>query len=101
MEIAGWIIWGLACFVLSIHILLIFFGSDPGTRRLAMRYSLLLIVGLGVTAFLNVSKLHLLWWLPITFVFNLLHFQWSVKKDLMNYMRDLPNHRESSERPED
>lgn len=35
-----------------------------------MRHSLLLIAGVTITAITQISKLHLLWWVPLTFFLN-------------------------------
>jgi hypothetical protein len=79
MNIIGWLVWGLACLILVTQ-LPSAFHSDGGIARLARRFCLFIIVGLAVTAFLDVSKLHLLWWIPVTYFLNLALFSWSMNR---------------------
>jgi hypothetical protein len=81
MNIVGWLIWGLACLILLTQVPSAF-HHDGGVARLARRFCLFIIVGLIVTAFLDVSKLHLIWWIPATYFLNLALFSWSVNRKM-------------------
>jgi hypothetical protein len=90
MEIAGWIVWGLACLILVTQLPLSF-HRDGGVARLATRYSLFIVAGLIATVFLDISKLHLIWWLPFTYFLNFALFNWSVKRKVSKSMEELLN----------
>ncbi len=70
MTVFGWIVWALACVVLLSFLLAALFSKDSSLRAHHMRHSLLLIAGLIITAITQISKLHLLWWVPLTFFLN-------------------------------
>ncbi len=91
MEIVGWVVWGLTCLILITQLPLSF-HRDPGVGRLATRFSLFILVGLIATAFINVSKLHLIWWLPFTYFLNFILFEWSVNRKVAKSMRELLDH---------
>lgn len=70
MYIIEWTIWGISFLILLIQIKLL--GSKDGTvQLLAKRFSYFIIFGLIITAILNVSKFHLIWWMPFTYFLNL------------------------------
>lgn len=73
MIIIGWVVWGVALVILIVQVAL-FYHRDPGVARLAKRFAFLIIIGLAITVFINLSKLHLLWWLPVCYIFNMLFF---------------------------
>jgi hypothetical protein len=72
MIIAEWIVWGIACIVLLTFIGAALTTRDSGLRRHHTQHCFLLTIGLVVTIITPMSKLHLLWWVPITFVINML-----------------------------
>ena len=70
MQSIRWIVWGTALAIFISQVVFIF-HRDPGKRRLAMKFAFLIAIGLAVTVFTNISKLHLLWWLPLCLFINL------------------------------
>ncbi len=70
MIIAGWIVWGIGLFYCIIFFLKR--HQDGGVVMLTRRYAVLLAIGLTVTLFADVSKLHLLWWGPLAYPLNLM-----------------------------
>jgi hypothetical protein len=70
MYFIRWFVWGSALAIFISQVVFIF-HRDPGKRRLAMRFAFLIAIGLAVTVFTNISKLHLLWWVPLVFFINL------------------------------
>ena len=70
MIVFGWIVWALACVVLLSFLSAALSSKDSGLRAHHMRQSLLLIAGVTITAITQISKLHLLWWVPLTFFLN-------------------------------
>ena len=79
MNIIGWVVWGIALLIFFVQVAL-FFSHDPGVGRLAKRTAFLIALGLVVTVLTNFSKLHLLWWVLLSFFFNLFFFRVSVKR---------------------
>lgn len=66
MTIIGWSIWGLSCLVFLLFAKDIFDGRT--LVRIATRMiSVCLFIGLVTTAATDISKLHLLWFIPVTF----------------------------------
>lgn len=63
MQIFEWIVWGAGCVALLIGLMLSSQGKIMGTP--AKLFSLCMIVGLAVTYFVAISKLHLLWYGPV------------------------------------
>ncbi len=74
MAVIGWIIWTSCVLFFLIHLLLAVNSSDGGTRILAKRYAILLVIGLTLTAIGPFSKFHLLWWAPAMWCLNLIYF---------------------------
>lgn len=70
MYFISWFVWGVALAIFIAQLVFIF-HRDPGLRRLAKMFAFLIAIGLAVTAFTNLSKLHLLWWVPLGFFINL------------------------------
>ncbi len=70
MIVFGWIVWGIACFVFLSFVFAAFSSRDLGLRAHHMRHSLLIAAGLIITFVTQISKLHLLWWIPLTFFLN-------------------------------
>lgn len=88
MNILGWIVWAVAMFVFIVHIFL-FSHSDPGVSRLAKRFSFLIAIGLAITAFTKLSKSHLIWWIPVVYIFNLLAFSAGVHRGAEKFIEKL------------
>jgi len=88
MYILSWVVWVIALLVLFIHIPL-FFHRDPGVGRLAKRFSLLIVIGLLITVLTDLSKFHLIWWLPFVYVFNLFTFKAGVYRRAAKFMENL------------
>ena len=70
MSFIRWVVWGTALAIFISQFIFIF-RRDPAKRRLAMRFAFLIAIGLAVTVFTNISKLHLLWWVPLALFINL------------------------------
>ena len=70
MAIIEWVIWAIACVVMLSFFLAALFQRDPVMRSYHMRNCLLLVIGLLVTVITPISKLHLLWWVPVTLFLN-------------------------------
>lgn len=69
MLVVSWIIWGLTCLAL-----LMFFFNTFDDRRIVKIASIIICIGiffaLVVTTFLNISKFHLLWFVPVIFIIS-------------------------------
>jgi len=72
MAIFEWVVWAIACAILMSFFLAALSQRDPGLRNHHMRHCLLLGTGLLITVITPMSKLHLLWWVPVTFFLNML-----------------------------
>jgi hypothetical protein len=72
LTIGEWIVWSIGLFYCIVFLLVR--HQDGGVVMLQRRYALLLGIGLLVTLFADVSKLHLLWWAALAFPLNLLLF---------------------------
>ena len=72
MTVASWVVWGTGL----LYCIVFFFTrhQDGGVVMLSRRYAVLLAIGLIVTLFTDVSKLHLLWWAPLAYPLNLMLF---------------------------
>lgn len=71
-TIAGWVVWGVGLLYCIVFFLIP--HQDRGVTMLQRRFAVLLAIGLIVTLFANVSKLHLLWWAPLAYSLNVLLF---------------------------
>lgn len=81
MTIINWIIWGITCLI-AIAQIPSMTNKDGGVKTLAMRFFLLLTIGLIITAIAPISKLHLLWWIPVSYLGNAFVFNYLVSKSL-------------------
>jgi hypothetical protein len=67
MNIIEWIVWGI-----GVLVLIVFFPMclhrEPLIARLFKVFAVLIVAGLIVTAFTQLSKFHLLWWIPVSFI---------------------------------
>ena len=74
MVIFEWVIWAITCVIFLSFILAALSAFDPELRSYLWRQCLLLSLGLVMTNLMAISKLHLLWWVPITFILNIMLF---------------------------
>lgn len=88
MVIFEWVVWAIACVFLLSFLLAGLSQRDPGLRSHHMRYCLLILPGLLVTIIIPLSKLHLLWWVPVTFFLNMLLSNVLVFFRLKRHMRN-------------
>jgi hypothetical protein len=65
MVILGWIVW---CLVAVVALFLMSGSSYPGVGYIMRIQGFVLVIGLVVTLLTPVSKLHLLWVVPLAFV---------------------------------
>lgn len=70
INILSWAVWACGILVLANQFPFAYFSKDGGIRILAKRYSMLIIFGLLITAFTDISKFHLLWWIPAAYYIN-------------------------------
>ena len=84
MYILSWIIWAIAMITLLIQIPL-FFHRDAGVSRLAKRFAFLIAVGLTITLFTNLSKFHLIWWVPVVYTCNLFTFAAGINRNAAKF----------------
>ena len=84
MYFIRWFVWGVALAIFIAQLVFIF-HSDPGSRRLAKRFAFLIAIGLAVTALTNISKLHLLWWVPLGFFINLVFFAADINRETAKF----------------
>lgn len=106
IEIAEWVVWGFAlflgfAFLMNRH-------KDGGVILLSRRYAILVLVGVLVTFAIDISKLHLLWWMPVAYFLNMylitIIFQHKMKShdnSLMNMEGSPPNIEQESGHTED
>ncbi len=87
MNIAGWIVWALACLVLLTHLPLVF-HRDGGVGRMAGRFAFLVLVGLIITTLGGYSKLHLLWYVPAAYCLNFAFESWRMNRVLAKLQRE-------------
>ncbi len=88
MVIFEWSVWSIACVFLLSFLLAGLSQRDPGLRSHHIRYCLLIFSGLLVTIITPLSKLHLLWWVPVTFFLNMLLSNVLVSFRLKRHMRN-------------
>lgn len=88
MYFIRWFVWG-AALAIFISQLVFIFHRDPRFRRLAMRFAFLIAIGLAVTALTNISKLHLLWWVPLVFFINLVFLAADINRKTANFAKRL------------
>lgn len=74
MVFIEWVIWAVTCVTLLSFILAALSAFDPELRSYLWRQCLLLSFGLIITSLTTISKLHLLWWVPSTFILNIILF---------------------------
>jgi hypothetical protein len=87
LTIAEWAVWGIG--LLYCIVFLIGRHQDGGVVMLSRRYAVLLGIGLVVTFFADVSKLHLLWWAALAFPVNLFLLSITTKMRIRSAARKL------------
>lgn len=71
MAIIGWILWVVVCIWASsfLYTAIMYYGKDRSLRKLVL--GLMVVAGLFgslcVTALFDISKLHLLWLVPVSY----------------------------------
>ena len=93
MAIIEWVVWALACVVLLSFLLAALVQRDSGLRSHHTRHCMFLIAGLVITVITDVSKLHLLWWVPVTFFLNIVLSNMFLALRIKRGLRDLENQR--------
>jgi len=73
MNIIEWIIWGIGVLVLIMFIPMCL-HREPLIGRMFKIFAALIVVGLVITILTQISKLHLLWWIPLSFILKDLIF---------------------------
>lgn len=73
MNIIEWIIWVIGVLVLLFFVPF-YFHPRPLFGHLFKIFAFLIVLGLILTAFTQLSKLHLLWWIPLSFILTILIF---------------------------
>ena len=73
MNIIEWIVWGIAVLVLLIFVPM-YFHTRPLLGRQFKIFAFLMVIGLVLTISTQLSKLHLLWWIPLSFILKDLIF---------------------------
>ncbi|MDQ7816409.1 MAG: hypothetical protein RDU14_05240 [Melioribacteraceae bacterium] len=81
MNFVGWLIWMVALFVLIAE-MLIFSHPEKAIGNLAKRFSFFILIGLVLTAFTDISKFHIIWWIPFSYYINYFYFWASFKRKL-------------------
>ncbi len=87
LTIGGWIVWSIG--LLYCIVFLLVRHQDGGVVMLQRRYAFLLGIGLLVTLFADVSKLHLLWWAALAFPLNLLLFSFTTRMKMRGFAAQL------------
>jgi len=88
MYFIRWFVWAAALAIFISQLVLIF-RRDPGVRRLAMKFAFLIAIGLAVTVLTNLSKLHLLWWVPLAFFINLVFLAADINRKTAKFAKRL------------
>ena len=79
MQILYWIVWGITIVIAALQIPLMR-EEGKGVRILAIRFFVLLLIGTFTTLLPSVSKLNLLWWIPLCYLINIYFFRYSHSK---------------------
>jgi len=74
MAVVGWITWCIACIIALAQIPLMR-EDAKGVRILAIRFLVLLLTGISITLLTSISKLHLVWWTPLSYLMNVYSFR--------------------------
>jgi hypothetical protein len=94
LEILGWSFWGLGLIIFTTFLLNR--HEERGATLLSRGYATLLGLGLAVTLFGDVSKLHLLWWAVLAFPINLMLFALFVRIRTTALIKRSGSHRSRS-----
>jgi hypothetical protein len=73
MNIIEWIVWGIAVLVLLFFVPFYFHPRVLLGRQFKI-FALLILIGLVLTVCTQLSKLHLLWWIPLSYILKDLIF---------------------------
>lgn len=89
IEIAEWVVWGIAmllgfAFLMNRH-------KDGGVALLSRRYAILVLAGALITFVTDISKFHLLWWMPIAYFLNMYLFTIIVQLKMKSFENNLMN----------
>ncbi|MHC4286576.1 MAG: hypothetical protein ACYSWZ_26995 [Planctomycetota bacterium] len=90
MSFIRWFVWGTALAIFISQVVFIF-HRDPAKRRLAMKFAFLIAIGLTVTVFTNISKLHLLWWVPLALFINMVILAADINRKTAEFAERLMN----------
>ncbi len=93
MNIIEWFVWGIAVLILIAYVPL-YFHRDPLIGRLFKGFAALITIGLVVTIFTNHSKLHLLWWVPVSFFLKDFIFYTNLKLGFNRFVKKKDRERE-------
>ena len=81
MQILGWIVFGITC-IIALAQLPLLKEEARGVKILAIRFFVLLLIGIIVTIFTSISKLNLFWWIPLTYLGNIYLFKYAHSKSV-------------------
>ena len=108
MNILGWIIWGLFCTFAALFLLGDLLTDSRSRLKWMMEFVMLIGVatGLCITAIWNVSKFHLLWFVPLSCFLSMgiARFFWSIglnrciKRELRRKPGDTPKNADDIKR---
>ena len=93
MNIIEWFVWGIAVLILIAYVPL-YFHRDPLIGRLFKGFAVLIAIGLVVTIFTKFSKLHLLWWVPVSFILKDFIFYANLKHGFNRFVKKMDRERE-------
>ena len=88
MNIIEWIVWGIGVLALIMFIPMCL-HRETLIGRMFKIFATLIIIGLVITILTQLSKLHLLWWIPLSFILKDLIFhadlQWRFNRVLKKW----------------
>jgi len=99
MNIIEWFIWGIGVLILIAYVPL-YFHRDPLIGRLFKGFAFLIAIGLVVTLFTQHLKLHLLWWIPVSFVLKDFIFRANFKHKYNRFVKKMDREREKHSIPD-
>ena len=87
METFEWSVW-IVVLVLAIGLFSISSHKDPGVGQMSKGLVILIGAGLAITLITGLSKLHLLWWLPLSYILNMYVTSVQFKRSLQAQLED-------------
>jgi len=93
MNIIEWVVWAIGVLILIVYIPM-YFHPDRLIGLLFRIFAILITIGLVVTLFTQHSKLHLLWWIPISFVLKDFIFRTNFKHKYNRFIKKMDRERE-------